>query len=61
MPVINTVNGMEFEPDIKVRMRYPSMTGGYIQNTFVSVACAEAYARSNLIPNQQRRAKIFPV
>lgn len=61
MPVIDTVNGVKFIPGIKVRMRYPNMMGGYIQNTFVSPDCAEAYITQSgvLIPQQQRRAKIF--
>lgn len=62
MPVIDTVNGVKFTPGLKVRMRYPNMMGGYIQNTFVSPECAEAYRTESgvLILHQQRRATIFP-
>lgn len=62
MPVINTVNEITFKPGIKSRLRFPNMMGGYIQKTFVSEECAEAYVLESgwLTPWQQRRAKIFP-
>lgn len=42
---------------IKVRVRYPAMTSGYISYTFPSKTEARSYIRG-LLPNQRRRAKI---
>jgi len=62
MPVISNVNGIEFEPEIKTRVRFPNMMGGYIQKTFISEECANEYVYHSgwLTISQQRKAKIFP-
>ena len=59
MVVIKRVGNKIFKEGRKVRVRYPSMTSGYIQYTCNSIACGKALI--NDIGNnwQRRRAKLI--
>ena len=61
MVIIARVGNKEFKKGKKVRVRYPSMNGGYIQYTCISKECGKALIKNIGNKWQEKRAVIIEV